>query len=263
MPSVAVASPFGNDPTPIFYRDSHEGQRAPIVLHLHGGWGYEVYSCQRQIDALSDVRFIIPDRSGYGRSPRIDELPRKFHLAAAVETEHTIRALGLERPILWGHSDGAVIAAIMALRKPDQYAGIVLEALHVDRLKPRSREFFLQMASAPETFGERVVALLRADHAERWQHVLQMGGRAWLEIAARANAYDFYDHRLADLATPTCVIHGADDPRTEPDEIDRIRTALAHAEIHVLAGGGHCPHAERRVGDQVTEILRAFIDARA
>jgi len=38
---------------------------------LHGGWGYGVYPIDRQIEALQDqVRFIIPDRSGHGRSTR-------------------------------------------------------------------------------------------------------------------------------------------------------------------------------------------------
>ena len=41
------------------------------MLHLHGGWGYAIYDIQRQIEALPDLRFIIPDRTGYGRAPRL------------------------------------------------------------------------------------------------------------------------------------------------------------------------------------------------
>ena len=239
----------------MFVRD--HGRGVPVV-HLHGGWGYEIYSAQRQIDALPDVRFVIPDRTGYGRSPPLAELPPRFHEAAAIETEGVIDRLGLGRCMLWGHSDGAVIAVIAALRAPERYAGIVVEALHLDRVKPRSREFFTTMAEAPERFGDRVVSVLRADHGERWADVLRMGGRAWLRIAATPDD-DFFDHRLGELAVPTLAIHGADDPRTEPGELDRLRREVPHARIEMVAGAGHCPHAERRSSANVTELLGNFV----
>jgi len=242
----------------LYYRDVGAG--IPVV-HLHGGWGYEVYSAQRQIDGMPDVRFLIPDRTGYGRSARIVELPIRFHEAAAAETEQLLDALAIPRCVLWGHSDGAVIAAILGLRTPERYAGIVLEALHRERLKPRSREFFLQMANAPESFGERVTTILRADHGEHWADVLRMGGRAWVDIAARAGdpAYDLFGNRLSELATRTLVLHGAGDPRTEPGELDLVRSELPKARFEILAEGGHCPHAERRTADACTAILRDFV----
>jgi len=239
----------------MFVRD--HGRGVPVV-HLHGGWGYEIYSAQPQIDALPDVRFVIPDRTGYGRSEPIAELPPRFHEGAAIETEGVIDRMGLGRCVLWGHSDGAVIAVIAALRAPERYAGIVVEALHLDREKPRSRAFFTTMANAPQDLGERVVAVLRVDHGERWEDVIRMGGRAWLRIA-ETPAEDFYDHRLGELAVPTLAIHGADDPRTEPGELDRLRREVPHARIELLAGAGHCPHAERRSAARVSELLAGFL----
>jgi pimeloyl-ACP methyl ester carboxylesterase len=257
---VTIDSPLAEQPVAIHVREAG-GAGPPTIVHLHGGWGYEVYSAQRQIEALPEARFVIPDRTGYGRSPRIDALPRKFHLAAAIETETLLAALGISRCILWGHSDGAVIAAICGLRKPERYAGVVLEALHLDRLKPASREFFMQMAATPDDFGERISRILLADHGESWRDVLRMGGRAWLELAARGRTptYDFFDNRLSALEVPTLVLHGAEDPRTEPGELDEIRTALAHATVEVIPGAGHCPHAERRSADVVAEHLRRVI----
>src|SRR5262249_4390615 len=53
----------------IYCRDTGAG--SPL-LFLHGGWGYEVYPFDRQIEALGGkYRILIPDRTGYGRSPRI------------------------------------------------------------------------------------------------------------------------------------------------------------------------------------------------
>lgn len=252
---VTLESPLAGGPSEIHYRE--HGTGLPVV-HLHGGWGYEIYRIDRQIEALPDARFVIPDRTGYGRSTPIHELPPRFHEAAAIETERFLDAVGIDRCVVWGHSDGAVIAAILGLRNPARYAGLVLEALHRDREKPRSRQFFTDMAIDPTRFGPRVASILDADHGERWQDVLRMGGRAWLAIAATPDD-DFYDGRLATLAPRTLVLHGADDPRTEPGELDLVRRELQSATFAILPEGGHCPHAHPRASATVSDVLRELV----
>src|SRR3954468_17068143 len=83
----------------------------PAVLHLHGGWGAALYPCDVQATALRDrARLITPVRSGYGASTPLAELAAGFHRQAAAETVAVLDALDIERAVLWGHSDGAVIA---------------------------------------------------------------------------------------------------------------------------------------------------------
>src|SRR6476646_3118282 len=101
----------GVTPVPIHYRDVGTG---PPIVMLHGGWGYEIYPFDRQLAALSaSYRFVSPDRTGYGGSGRLVRQEVDFHQRAAAETFAVIETLGLERPVLWGHSDGAVIALLM------------------------------------------------------------------------------------------------------------------------------------------------------
>jgi len=252
-----LSSPLLPDTRPIelHYRDGGHG--APLVI-LHGGWGYGFYPHDDAVAKLRQ-RFVIPDRSGYGRSPHISELPPKFHVAAAIETESLLDALGIDRCVLWGHSDGAVIATLLALRAPKRYSGIVVEAIHLDREKPRSREFFLQMANDPDAFGERVARKLAAEHGEDyWRTIIRADGRAWLEIAATPTE-DLYEHRLHELRVPMLVLHGADDPRTEPGELDRIPREVRTARIEMIAGAGHSPHSERGSAARCTQLVADFI----
>ena len=225
---------------------------------LHGGWGYGFYPHDDAIATL-DRRFVIPDRTGYGRSPHIAELPPKFHVAAAIETEKLLDVLGIERCVLWGHSDGAVIATLLALRKPERYSGVIVEAIHLDREKPRSRYFFRQMVNDPDGFGERVTRKLADEHGEDyWRTIIRAGGRAWLEIAATPNE-DFFEHRLHELRVPMLVVHGADDPRTEPGELDRIRREVPTARIEMIDGGGHSPHSGHGSAALCTAIVADFL----
>ena len=241
-------------PVPLHYREGGDGP--PLVI-LHGGWGYDFYPYDDALAKL-DRRFIIPDRSGYGRSPRITDLPARFHAAAAIETEKLLDVLGIERCTLWGHSDGAVIAVLLALRSPDRYDAVIVEAIHLDRKKPGSRDFFLRTAGDPDSFGERVTTKLAADLGADWRTIIHADGRAWLEIAATPDD-DLYEHRLHELRPPLLVLHGADDPRTEPGELDRIPRELPTARIELIAGAGHSPHSERGSAARTTQIVADFL----
>src|SRR5262245_5622630 len=124
----------------LFYRDA--GRGTPL-LFLHGGWGYGMYPFDIQIEALaSRFRILIPDRTGYGKSPRLERFIRGFHEAAAQEMRGFLDALGIDRCVLWGHSDGAITAVRMGLAQPERFPAMILEAIHYDRCKPSSRSFF-------------------------------------------------------------------------------------------------------------------------
>ena len=121
-------------PVRIHYR---EGGAGPPIVILHGGWGYEIYPFDRQMAALSAKhRLVVPDRTGYGGSGQLVRQEVDFHHRAASETFAVIDALELGRPVLWGHSDGAVIALLMGIAAPERLSGLIVEATHVFRAKP-------------------------------------------------------------------------------------------------------------------------------
>ena len=263
MPFIEIAqSPLipATTPATIYYREAGGGH--PLVF-LHGGWGYEVYAFDSQIEAFGhDYGILIPDRSGYGRSPHVESMPVDFHRRAALETIYWLDALKIERAILWGHSDGAVIATWIGLLWPERVTGAILEAFHLLRVKPRSREFFETMVKNPEGLGERVTAALRRDHGEAyWRKLILMNGTAWLRLAdeSRDPTQDLYDGRLRHLRVPTLFIHGDADPRTEPGELDAVRRQLPQARMAIIHNAGHSPHSQSSVAAEVNRVAGDFM----
>jgi len=260
VPFVTIEnSPLARRSVQIHYREFGAG--TPLVF-LHGGWGYHVYPINKQLNSLKNFRVLIPDRSGYGLSTRMAEFGLDFHIRAAQETFLFLDALGIRDAMLWGHSDGSVIAARMGLMAPERCQLLILEAFHYFRRKISSRSFFETMVSAPESFGERVSSVLAHEHGEDyWRELLQMEGRTWLNIAKLADtgSEDLYDGRLGELRVPTVIIHGARDPRTDPGELAAVQAALPSVQLRMIESGEHCPHTESRVAEFFThELLDAL-----
>lgn len=267
MPFVELKeSPLtpGLSPVRIHYREMGSG--APVV-YLHGGWGYGYYPLDPQIGALgAQFRFLAPDRPGYGQSAPADaELPLDFHRRAAEETLGFLDALNIHDCVFWGHSDGAVIAAMIGLRSPERCRGLVLEAFHLFRGKPTSRAFFSRFAAHPEDLGEDTRRRLGAEHGDpRWQEVVRRHSAVWKNTGERCRRpdEDFYDGRLGGLSVPALFLHGRLDPRTEPGEIERVQQLLPSATVHFIENGKHCPHSEEGAAQEFYAHLKTFLSER-
>lgn len=251
----------GVKPLTIYYREA--GQGAPI-LFLHGGWGYGYYPIDRQIEQWGGrFRFVIPDRSGYGQSIRLaGEMPLDFHRRAAAETLALLDVLGIARCTLWGHSDGAVIAAMIGLAAPERCGCLVLEAFHFWRAKLSSRAFFGRFGEQPRDLGEETHRILAREHGDpRWQEVIRRHSRVWTRIGegAAGPEDDFYDGRLGDLKVPALFLHGRLDPRTEPGEMERVREVLPQSTVHIIETGRHCPHSENGASREFNQVAREFL----
>ena len=251
----------GVSPVRIFYREFGRGRP---LLFLHGGWGYGVYPFDAQIAAFqNEQRILIPDRSGYGHSTRVEaEMPLDFHRRAAEETIAYMNRMGIEQAILWGHSDGSVIAAMMGLAAPERCQCLVLEAFHYLKNKPGSRGFFERFAAHPEDLGEEMQRLL-AENGGRsdWQRVPQRNCGAWIRIAdsVKRSDEDLYDGRLGELRVPTLFLHGRLDPRTEPGEMERVVRVVPRAQMTFVESGKHSPHSEEAASEECNKIAREFL----
>ena len=97
----------------LYYADEGEGR--PVIL-LHGN-GEDHHLFDTLIGQLTEAGFrvLAPDSRGHGKNPRLDE----YHYADMAEDIYQfIRLLGLEKPALYGHSDGGIIALLLEIAHP-------------------------------------------------------------------------------------------------------------------------------------------------
>src|SRR5882672_1862175 len=119
----------------IHYLDKGSG---PSIVILHGLGGQMGNFTYALLERLTDeFRVILMDRPGSGYSRRAPGATGRLTEQAAIVAEF-IRKLGLERPLLVGHSLGGAIALGVALDHPEVISGLALIAplTHVPRNVP-------------------------------------------------------------------------------------------------------------------------------
>jgi pimeloyl-ACP methyl ester carboxylesterase len=199
---------------------------------------------------------VFPNRRGYGRSTPLDDLPIRYHHDGMIELGHCLDALAIDRAVLWGHSDGAIIAALFAARHPERVSALVLEAIHFYRAK--SKDFFAKFAAEPDSLSQSTIRRLRADHGDaRWRTVVAMHSRVWL--AFHAIGGDFYDGQLEAIRAPALVLYGEEDPHTPPHESETLARHLHHATLARVPAGGHSPHSEPETARFCSERVLGFL----
>jgi pimeloyl-ACP methyl ester carboxylesterase len=109
----------------IHYLDKGSG---PAIVILHGLGGQMGNFTYALLERLTDeFRVILMDRPGSGYSTRARGATGRLTEQAATVAEF-IRKLGLERPLLVGHSLGGAIALGVALDHPEVVRGVALIA---------------------------------------------------------------------------------------------------------------------------------------
>ena len=109
----------------LFYRVAGNGTDTVIVLH--GGPGFTSDYLDKDLDPLSRQHTLIFfDQRGTGRSTLVTDSVALDAQRFAEDVEAVRRHFGIRRVALFGHSWGGAIAALYAIRHPDQVSRILL-----------------------------------------------------------------------------------------------------------------------------------------
>ena len=109
----------------IHYLDKGSGPAIVIVHGLGGQMGNFAYGVVDQL--MTDFRVVVIDRPGSGYSTRASDASAHLSAQASLVAQF-IHKLGLERPLLVGHSLGGAIALGVALNHPKVISGLALVA---------------------------------------------------------------------------------------------------------------------------------------
>ncbi|HZY42001.1 MAG TPA: alpha/beta hydrolase [Anaerolineae bacterium] len=234
------------------------GTGGPLLL-LHAGWGLGVNGFAFQQQTLADeFQLIVPDRRGYGPSTRVDRFDADYHWQAAADMLKLLDALQIDRVLAWGHSDGAIIGAIMAITQPDRIGGLIFEGGHLYCRKPNSDYPMDKVYADPTLLPEAAqIKLAQYQGEQDWPRVIRLWAGGWLELYQRNG--DLYRGRLGEIACPMLILHGAHDEHTFTGEIDELTRRVPHARLVIYPEGGHSIHDHRLLREACTQTAREFL----
>jgi pimeloyl-ACP methyl ester carboxylesterase len=229
---------------------------APTIVMLHEGlgsvglWG----GFPDQLAAATGIGVFVYSRQGYGKSSP-GRLPRSvafMHEEACDVLPRVLDAIGFQRGFLFGHSDGASIAAIYAGSVQDhRVRGLVLIAPH----------FFTEDMGIAEIRRARE-AYLTGDFREklkRWHADVDCAFRTWSEpwLNPEFRAWDITEP-LGYIRVPILIIQGELDQYGTIKQVETAKNeCFCPVETAILPGIRHTPH--REAPELTLDTVAAFI----
>lgn len=232
--------------------------RHPTVVFLHEGLGSVALwkDFPESFCRAHGLRGLVFSRYGYGRStarPPDEALTPDFMHRQAWEVLPALLArLGIVRPWLFGHSDGASIALLHAARHGAELSGVVVAAPHIF-VEERA---LASIRQAREAYLNGPLRARLAPYHDDVDSAFWGWNGIWLDPAFR-----HWDIRpeVARIAAPLplLAIQGEADEYGTLEQVFGIQALVPHARVLVLPGCGHSPH--RDAAGQVSAGAGRFI----
>ncbi len=114
---------------PALVPDAEHMRERPTVILVHGGPGsYDHSYFKPHFEQLTDeAQVVYLDLRDHGRSARHDPAGWSFE-ACADDLRAFCDALGIVRPVIFGHSMGGIIAMLHEARHPGRAGGLILQS---------------------------------------------------------------------------------------------------------------------------------------
>jgi len=245
LPELRSTKIFGQT---IRYYDVGSGPTL-VLIHGIGGDADDWAFC---LDALAaSHRVIALDLLGFGRSAKP---PMEYTIAGYVEMlGRFLRALGLERATLVGHSLGGWIAAAFALQSPQAVDKLVLVDsagvwgemtalpvdLHVSTLA-HMREIFQFLFYDQRLASDSLIEFGYAQHLERGD-----GSTIHSILENTCDGRERLDDRISGLSAPTLILWGENDQMIPLAIGRRIHELVPGSKFAVIPQCGHLPNLEK------------------
>ncbi len=228
---------------------------ARTIVMLHEGLG-SIGAWKRfpqDVAACTACNVLVYSRYGHGNSDKLmEKRPVAFmHHEGEVVLPELLDKLGIERPILLGHSDGGSIALIFAGTYPERCAALILEAPHVFVED-------LSVASITEAKVNYQTNDLPQKLARYHAHVDETfwgWNDIWLDPQFRNWNIEEY---LDAIRCPVLCIQGEQDQYGTIAQVQAIQASVPATEILMLPDCKHAPHRDQSA--LTLEAIAEFLD---
>jgi pimeloyl-ACP methyl ester carboxylesterase len=255
------------------------GDGPPLVMfHGMGALVQDLLGSGIVDEAAKRFRVIAFDRPGYGYSDR----PRGERWTPEAQMElarAALTKLGIEKPLVMGHSWGTLPALAWAVDHPEEVTGLVLVSGPYFPFKTPS-PMLMSMPSWPyigaamanttsplmvRAVGPGVLKQVFAPNAvpqefiDRFPHGLALRPKQIRATSGDAGLVQLAQIRLSkrygELKLPVAIVAGDGDKIVAFSFAERMHAAVPHSSFHVARGVGHMVHWIKR------ELVMEAIDA--
>lgn len=236
----------------------------PLLVFLHEGLGSVAMwkDFPRQLCDAVPARGLVYSRPGYGRStPRASGehwQPDFLHRQAYGVLPALLAALGIvDKPWLFGHSDGGSIALLAASRSPDAFAGLIVLAPHW----MTEEQGLASIRAAREAYAAGDLREKLARYHDDVDSAFKGWNDIWLDPAFAAWNIAA---ELPAIACPVLAVQGVDDEYGTLAQIHGIAERLPQTQLLELPACGHSPHRDQPAAlmAAVKEFMALHLKAR-
>jgi len=227
---------------------SHMVER-PTVLALHGGPTDHAHMMSMVAPLVDVAQVIVYDHRGCGRSDHGD--PSLWRMEQwADDVLGVCDVLGIEKPIIYGHSFGGMVAQMHAVRHPGHASKYVFAGTGPRFDVAMSAEGFRRQGgdAAGEAWTNFIASPNQQSTAEfvkHCRHLYTTSRKMDADVEARTITnvpllVDFFNREiklfdvfndLANVTTPVMILGGNEDPVMPPEYQDALEAALQSAPV--------------------------------
>ncbi len=224
----------------IYYEEQGHGQGQPLLL-IHGG-ALTGESWQPYLSAFAEhYRVITPDSRGHGRTA--NPTGAMSYRSMADDVAALAQELALQKPLIYGYSDGGQVALEIGMRYPDLPQALVIGGAYIE-LTEASRTWvrsILGDEASPDVDTEQFesdnpdwAAMLQRIHGpDNWKTLLKQIKPMW-------NAtLNYTPDDFARVVAPTLALLGDRDGFVLVEEAVEMYRLLPNAELAALPAAEH------------------------
>lgn len=206
------------------------GEGKPVILVHGNGEDHNLFEVQIRQLTEAGYKVYAPDSRGHGANKPLDE----YHYADMAEDMYQfIRALGIDKPAYYGHSDGGIIGLLLEIMHPGTLKIMTISGTNLSP-KGLDQAFLVEFTERNAKHPDPLITLMLQEP-------------------------DISPESLSEIRIPVLVTVGEND-LILPAETDTIVSHIADARLQVVEGADHGSYIAG--SEMMGEMLISFLKER-